>query len=130
MCVSPFVVYKNSICPVVTSVISFGHRALLVLSTRSGRKLPGYLRRFCFGSHTQFLLSLRVRCFSRHRAERGGHFTHDLLCVGYAVSPRDPTRLVIGKPCCASCIFPDECLQWQIDSDRLRRLHQRCAAAG
>ena len=71
-----------------------------------------------------------LRCFSRHRAQRSGHFTYDRFGVGYAVSPRDPARFVIRKPCCAGCIFPDERLQWQIDSNCLHRLHQRRAAAG
>src|SRR5256886_8204253 len=49
------------------------------------------------------------RSFSRHLSERGSHVTHNWLCVGYAVSPRDPTRFVIRKPCCGRCIFPKEC---------------------
>ena len=76
----------------------------------------------------------RLRCVlrysSRHRAERTPHFAHDRFCVGYAVSVRDPARFVIRQPCCPGCIFPNERLQWQIDSDGLRRSHQGRAAAG
>ena len=97
------------------------------------RRLPGNRPATCDVYLSVIILSalsVRVCCFSRHCAERGAHFADDLFCVAYAVSPRDPARFVVRKPCCARCIFPDQYLQWQIDSDCLRRLHQRRAAAG
>src|SRR5205085_11894809 len=81
-----------------------------------------------------FLDRERLRCvlryFSRHRAERSAQFAHDRFCVGYAVSVRDPARIVIRQPCCPGCIFTNERLQWQIDSEGLNRLNQRRAAEG
>jgi len=76
----------------------------------------------------------RLRCVlrrvSRHRSEGRAHFAHDRFGVGDVVSLREPTRFVIREPSCAGRIFPDERLQWQIDSNCLHRLHQRRAAAG
>src|SRR5882762_3944498 len=37
------------------------------------------------------------RRLSRHLSERGGHVTHNWLCVGYAVSPRNPTSFCHTK---------------------------------
>src|ERR1700682_2935412 len=82
------------------------------------------------GAPLQTMLSWSVRRRSRYRAERGGHFIEDLCPDAEAVSLDDPARFVIRNPSFAGCILPDECLQWQVDSDCPRGLHQRRAAAG
>src|SRR2546430_1831406 len=114
-------------------LICFRHLTIsLIMRTSAIARARGFVipPEGCSIPLSRYGLSNVLRCFCRHCAESGGHFAHDRFGVGDIVSLRDPTRFVIGKPCCARRVFPNECLQWQIDSNCLHRLHQRRTAAG
>src|SRR5207302_6423493 len=53
-------------------------------------------------------VSLRIRCFSRYRAQRGRQLIDDLCSDSETVSLDDPAWFVIRKPRLARCILPNE----------------------
>jgi hypothetical protein len=62
----------------------------------------------------------RRSCRSRYRIKCGSHGTGCRISLVAQPMPfREPTRIVVRKPCVARCVLPNQCLQRQIDSNRL-----------
>ena len=65
----------------------------------------------------------RIECCS-HGVHRGLNFATEPVPFG------EGSGIVVGEPCGARSVLPDQSLQRQIDADRLNRLHERRAALG